>query len=114
MSRLSEGKFGPSGKTLSELTNRELMDERAKRRRRQDADEERPGWRRVRQYLANLELGAGATWPEIERAYARLLDRYRPEKHAEDPARHRAAQELTESLTRAYQTLQRYFDRSGQ
>lgn len=114
MSRLSDGKFGPSGKKLSDLSNRELVDERARRLRGKAADQERPSWKRVKQYLANLELGAGATWPDIERAYARLLDRYRPERHAEDPERHRAAQELTASLTHAYQALQRYFGRPSE
>jgi curved DNA-binding protein CbpA len=66
----------------------------------------------VKQYLANLELSPGATWTDVERAYARMLERYRPEKHAADPERHRAAQELTDSLTRAYQALQRYFGRT--
>lgn len=111
MSRLSDGEFGPSGKRLSELSDQELLDERARRRGKQATDQAGPGWRRMRQYLANLELGTGATWPDIERAYARLLERYRPEKHAHDPERHRAAQELTESLTNAFQALQRYFDR---
>jgi hypothetical protein len=112
MSRLSDGKFGPSGKKLSDLSDQELLDERARRRGNQASGQARPGWRRMRQYLANLELGAGATWPDIEHAYARLLERYRPEKHAGNAERYRAAQELTDSLTNAYQALQRYFDRA--
>jgi hypothetical protein len=112
MNRLGDGKFGPSGKKLSELTDEELSDERKKRRRDPETEEARPGWKRIRQYLANLELGPGATWMDVDHAYARMLERYRPEKHAEDPERHRAAQELTDSLTKAYQALRRHFDRA--
>ena len=112
MSRLSDGKFGASGKKLSELTDQELLDERRRRRGDPATGQGRPGWKRVKQYLANFELSPSATWTDVERAYVRMLERYRPDKHAADPERHRAAQELTESLTNAYQVLQRYFDRA--
>ena len=75
----------------------------------QPPDEPRPTLQRVKQYLANLELSPGATWPEVERAYNRLRERYHPDKHEGHPERHRTAQELTESLTNAYQALRRYF-----
>ena len=108
MTRLSDGPFGSAKKKLAELSDAELAAER-KRRRRSEDPEERPSFQRVRQYLANLELDAGATWPEIERAYARLRERYSPDKHRDHPERHETAVELTESLTRAYQALRRYF-----
>ena len=109
MTRLSNGRFGPSGKKLSDLSDQELRDERARRRGEQPPDESPPTWQRVRQYLANLELSPGATWPEVDRAYKRLLDRYHPDKHQGHPERHQTAQELTESLTRAYRGLRKYF-----
>ena len=112
MSRLSDGEFGPSGKKLAELTDRELLDERSRRRGDPASDQTQLGWKRVKQYLANFELSPSASWQDVERAYVRMLERYRPDKHAADPERHRAAQELTESLTSAYQALRRYFDRS--
>jgi len=112
MKRLSDGKFGPSQKTLAELSDQELMAERARRRGEQPEDDAQPKWQRVKQYLANLELSPGATWPEVERAYQRLRDRYHPDKHSSDPDRHQTAQELTESLARAYQGLRRYFRES--
>jgi DnaJ-domain-containing protein 1 len=111
MTRLSEQRFGPSGKKLTELSDKELLDERARRGGARPPDESPPTWKRVRQYLANLELNPGATWPEVERAYERLRKRYSPENHQGHPERHRTAEELTESLTRAYQALQRYFQR---
>ncbi|KPK16543.1 MAG: hypothetical protein AMJ62_04870 [Myxococcales bacterium SG8_38] len=112
MSRLSDGPFGPRGKKLSELTDRELLEERRRRQGEPQSQEKRPGWPRVKQYLANLELSPGATWPDVERAYERLLERYHPDRHAADPERYRAAQELTESLSSAYQALRRHFDRA--
>lgn len=111
MTRLSEGRFGPSGKKLAELSDEELRAERARRRGEQAPAESTPSWKRVKQYLANLELSPGATWPEIERAYERLRERYSPEKHEGHPERHEAALELSGSLTRAYQALRRYFEK---
>ena len=110
MSRLSDGKFGPQGKKLSELSDEELRQERT-RRRGDQPDEPRPTLQRVKQYLANLELSPGATWPEVERAYKRLRDRYSPDKHEGHPERHETALELNESLTKAYRALKKYFAR---
>ena len=109
MTRLSDGKFGRSGKKLADLSDQELLDERARRRSTQPIDESPPTWKRVKQYLANLELSPGATWPEVERAYERLRERYSPDKHEADPDRHQAAEELIQSLGNAYQALRRYF-----
>lgn len=109
MTRLSDGKFGPAAKKLGELSDDELLAERARRRGQRTSETSQLTWPRIRQYLANLELSPGATWQEVERAYERLRDRYRPDKHEADPDRHRAALELTDSLTRAYQSLRRYF-----
>lgn len=109
MTRLSDQRFGPSGKTLAELSDEELLQERARRRGEHHPGESKPSWKRVKQYLANLELSPGATWPEIERAYARLRERYSPEKHEGHPERHEAARELNNSLTNAYQALRQYF-----
>ncbi len=109
MTRLSEGKFGPSGRKLSELSDRELREERARRRGETPPSPSRPARTRVRQYLANLELSPGATWPEIERAYQRLRERYHPDKHEGHPERYETAKELSDSLTKAYQALREYF-----
>jgi len=109
MKRLSDGPFGPERKKLAELSDQELQDERARRRGEQPAEVARPTLQRVRQYLANLELSPGATWPEIERAYKHLRDRYNPEKHEAHPERHDMALELSESLNKAYQSLRAYF-----
>lgn len=109
MTRLSQGKFGPAAKALAELSDEELLEERARSRGERSTSESQPSWKRVKQYLANLELDPGATWPEVERAYERLRERYDPEKHEADPARFRTAEELNASLASAYQALRRYF-----
>lgn len=114
--RLSKGKFGPRGKSLRALTDEELHDEQRTRRlarapKQDETPAAKPGWRRVRQYFANLELDPGASAQEVERAYNRLLERYHPDKHREDPEKHRAAKELTDSLTHAYRSLRRYLAR---
>ena len=111
MSRLSDGPFGPDAKKLSELTDQELREERARRRGERTVDETLPPFDRVKQYLANLELSPSASWPEVERAYRRLRDRYSPDKHEGHPERHETALELSESLNKAYHALRRYFGR---
>jgi len=110
MNRLSDGPFGPSGKKLTELSDEELEAER-ERRLGPPTSVERPALSRVKQYLANLELGPGATWPEVQRAYERLKERYHPAKHEAHPERHETAVELTQSLNKAYEGLRRYFGR---
>ena len=111
MSRLSNGPFGPAGKKLSELTDQELEDERTQRAGQPTSEQGRPPWQRVKQYLANLELSPGATWPDVERAYKRLVERYHPTKHEGHPERHATARELNDSLNKAYQALRRHFGR---
>jgi DnaJ-domain-containing protein 1 len=110
MTRLSDGPFGPDGKKLADLTDDELAEERERRFGRPKLGE-RPTLSRVRQYLANLELDPSASWPEIQRAYEKLRERYHPDKHAAHPERHETAVELTESLNKAYEALRRYFER---
>ena len=54
MSRLSDGPFGSEGKKLSELSDQELREERARRRGERLAEEPAPALDRVRQYLGVL------------------------------------------------------------
>lgn len=110
MTRLSDGPFGPDGKKLSELSDEELAAERA-RRLGLEPEGDRPALGRIKQYLANLELGPGATWTDIQRAYERLRDRYHPDKHKGHPDRHETAVELTDALNKAYEALRKHFER---
>jgi len=94
---------------LRDMTEEELREELARRREQRQPESIKPTLRRVKQYLANLELSPGATWPEVERAYRRLRERYDPEKHEGHPERHETAIDLSDSLTRAYEALREHF-----
>ncbi len=105
MTRLGAGGFGPNARPLEELTDAELHQELARRRRARNPRYAKPPWHRLRQYFANLELSPGASLSEVERAYKRLTERYHPDRHKDDPERHKTARELMDSLTEAYNTL---------
>jgi DnaJ-domain-containing protein 1 len=56
----------------------------------------------VRRAFAALELPLTATVDEIRRAYRKLMARYHPDHHTEDPDLERVATELSRKLTAAY------------
>lgn len=60
---------------------------------------------RARQYYANLELKEGATLDDVRRSYRRLLERYAPDRHKDDPKKLALAKQLGERLTEAYRAL---------
>lgn len=62
------------------------------------------------QYYANLEVEPGADLETIKRAYRRLMRKYHPDKHAADPAKHKAATELAQNLTKAYMELKKHLE----
>lgn len=105
-------------KPVHELTDAELDAELERRRRArggQPSAEVSPRVQRaldaiekdreVLQAYANLELGRGASWAEIETRYRELLARFHPDKHRADAERYRAALDVVAGLTRAYQVL---------
>lgn len=69
--------------------------------------------RGIEQYYTNLEVEPGADLETIKRAYRRLMRKYHPDKHANDPAKHKAATELAQSLTRAYMELKKHLESGG-
>jgi len=106
--------FGSEDKSLSELSDAELEEELLRRRRRRARgrsggaprrEDDTPQAKQVLQWYANLELEPGASLEEIEEAYKRLMKKYHPDKHQGDPEKYRAATELAQSLTRAFQAL---------
>ena len=115
LSDLKSRSFGSSNKPLAELSDRELEEvllrrrrERAGKRhgqRRDDRDPESPQNKQLHQYYANLELKPGASLDKVKAAYRDLMRKYHPDKHLGDPDRHKAATELAQSLTKAYQVL---------
>ncbi len=110
---LRQRSFGKSEKPLSELSDAELEEELLRRRRQRaqrrggkvDRQNLSPQQKQVEQWYANLELEPGATLDEVKQAYRELMRKYHPDKHLGDPARHKAATALAQSLTDAYQSL---------
>ena len=119
-------------KALSELSDAELRVELERRRRargtavgsshsqrtpsspRRD-DGSIPGWKvreDHRKWYRALELEDGATVQEVEASYQRLLARYDPDRHREDPARFRDATKLAVGLGEAYYGLRDHLTKS--
>ncbi len=112
-------------KPLASMSDRELDEERERRRRlraagkRPDApvtDAERSALARfeartmaseqdVAKWYAALELRPGASLREVDASFRELSRRYDPEKHAGNKEKHAAATRLVEELRKAHQGL---------
>src|SRR5262249_47389839 len=57
------------------------------------------------QYYARLELAYGADYAAVKASYRRLMRKYHPDLHGGSPERHRAATEVSQQLTQAYNEL---------
>jgi DnaJ-domain-containing protein 1 len=68
----------------------------------------------LRQYYANLEVEYGADLQTVKKSYRRLVRRYHPDKHSDDDERERLATQLTQELTRAYDAIRAYKEKTGQ
>jgi DnaJ-domain-containing protein 1 len=116
---LRQRSFGKSEKPLSELSDAELEEELLRRRRQRarrrggkvDRQDVSPQQKQTEQWYANLELEPGATLDDVKQAYRELMRKYHPDKHLGDPARHKAATELAQSLTDAYQALVKHLEK---
>lgn len=62
----------------------------------------------IQRYYANLELPLGAPLDEVKVAYKRLMRRYHPDLHQQDPERAQAATRLAQALRSAYDGLVAY------
>jgi DnaJ-domain-containing protein 1 len=65
----------------------------------------------LHRFYANLELPFGATADEVKRAYRRLIGRYHPDRHHDDPERSATAHRLSQELRGAYEGLMRHLSR---
>lgn len=104
-------------KRVAELSDEELEAELVRRRKaRAEArsvggpiasknERDSPERQQLVQYYANLELPPFAPLDDVKRAYKELIRRYHPDKHAGDPERQKVANELTQSLTKAYEAI---------
>jgi len=62
----------------------------------------------IARYYANLELHIGASEAEVRAAYRRLMRRYHPDRHNDDPQKARVANELAHQLRVAHDGLLAY------
>lgn len=63
---------------------------------------------------ANLEIPYGADLESVRAAWKRMMKKYHPDLHGDDPEKRRLAGELTAELTRAYQELTAALEHGGQ
>ena len=63
---------------------------------------------RLRALYQQLEVPYGASFDEVKRSFRRLMRKYHPDLHAGNPTKHRAATQLTMSLTQAYDELEKH------
>jgi DnaJ-domain-containing protein 1 len=61
----------------------------------------------IAQYYARLELSYGADFTLVKAAYRRLMRKYHPDLHGGSPEKHKAATEVSQQLTQAYNELER-------
>jgi DnaJ-domain-containing protein 1 len=56
---------------------------------------------------ANMEVPYGSDLETVTRAWKRLLQKYHPDKHTDDPERLEIANKLVQELNRTYQELKK-------
>ncbi len=62
----------------------------------------------IAQYYDRLELPYGASWEEVKAQYRKLMRKYHPDLHAGNPAKLKAATEVSMGLTQAYNELEKH------
>ena len=97
---------------LSKMSDEELRDELERRRKARSRGRRPAGTdldakqiAQIMRWYANLELDPGASREQVEEAYRRLMKKYHPSRHRDDAKKRAAAEELSASLTAAYQGL---------
>jgi hypothetical protein len=71
-----------------------------------------PSEKRLRELYATLEVPYGAGLDEVKRSFRRLMRKYHPDLHVHDPVKHKAATELTMSLTQGFSELEAHLQRN--
>lgn len=62
----------------------------------------------IAEYYANLEVPYGSDLATVKESYRKLMRRYHPDRHANDPEMEAMATELSQELTRAYTAIETY------
>ena len=68
----------------------------------------RGGDKSIRTYYANLEVPMGSNMEVVKASYRRLMQKYHPDRHADNPEMEARATELAQELTRAYNAIEAY------
>ncbi len=63
-------------------------------------------------YYANLEIPYGSDLETAKESWKRLLRKYHPDLHSNNPDRRQVAHELTQKLNKAYDEITRRFERN--
>jgi len=103
-------------KSVSEMSDEELQRElqrmrRARSEKPRRRDDDSPETKQILQFYANLECSPGTPLDEVRASYRRMMEKYHPSKHADDPEKYRAATELAGSLTRALQGIEAFLEK---
>ncbi|MGM0556947.1 MAG: J domain-containing protein, partial [Myxococcota bacterium] len=59
----------------------------------------------IRDYYANLEVPYGADMKTVKKSYRRLMQKYHPDRYANDPEMEELATELSQELSQAYKAV---------
>ncbi len=62
-------------------------------------------------YYANLEIPDGSDLRTVKESWKRLLRKYHPDLHSNNPDRRQVAHELTQKLNKAYDEITKIFER---
>ena len=56
-------------------------------------------------HYKTLDLPYGAEFAEVKSAYRKLMRKYHPDRYASDPEKYKAATEVAQKITEAYNGL---------
>ncbi len=62
-------------------------------------------------YYANLELPYGADLAQVNEAWKRMVRKYHPDLHSQDPERQKIATELVKGLNHAHDQLKAHLEK---
>ena len=82
--------------------------DRYQRQKRQEA-RQNSTQAKERAYYADLELEPGAGFPEIKKAYRRMVKMYHPDLFQHDPQKQEIAKEVTWKINEAYNYFEKKF-----
>ena len=95
---------------------REEVEEATSRTRRPESRTPPPrrtaaGDEAIRKAYAALEVPAGSDMETVKRSYRRLMRKYHPDLNAGSKEKQRAATDLSQRLSEAYETLEKHLNR---